>query len=54
MAGGVEKLAAAGWVDAARQAAAGGFGLPVHWVREGKVAVGEGWIDAEVVGAELL
>ena len=54
MAGGVEELAATGWVDAAGQAATGGFGFPVHGVREGEVAVGERRVDAEVVRAELL
>lgn len=54
MAGSVEEFAAAGWVDAAGQAAAGSFGFSVHGVREGEVAVGEGWVYAEVVGAEFL
>ena len=54
VASGVEEFAAAGWVDAAGQAAAGGFGFSVHGVRKGEVTVGEGWVDAEVVGAELL
>ena len=54
MAGGVEEFAAAGWINAAGKTAAGGFGFPVHGVREGEVAVCESWVYAEVVGAELI
>jgi hypothetical protein len=51
---GFKDAAAAGGVDAAGEAMAVGFGESVHWLHIGKVAVGVVWVDAEVLGLEVL
>jgi hypothetical protein len=51
---GFEDAAAAGCVNAAGEAVSVGFGESVHWLHIGKVAVGVVWVDAEVLGLEVL
>jgi hypothetical protein len=51
---GVEEFAAASWIDAAGETAAVCFGESIHGLHESEAAVCVGWVDAEVLGFEVL